>query len=469
MKRNRRTSIVLIVAAALAAASPALADRLVSTLGDDAANDCSVLPCRTIAKAVAVAGDGETIEIARGSYLENVDLAGIRTLTMKGGYGENFDEATRDPLAKKGTILSGGKTDRFLRVRAGSGESITLTIDGVVITKSVGTSNAGDLFQPGGGVTVDASAGGAALLTLRQVRFTKNKAATGGAVAIAAIGANSFAAASIVDCRFEQNEAINLGGGAFRTHTLSGGSVDVEVVNTVFIANKASDSGDGGAVLADVSSGSGAHQHAYGNATFQRNSAGGSGGALAGFIFPGSLSIALQNSVLLDNRASRDGGAVDVSSLSNDPNSASDGRVDLRNDTILGNRAKGLGGGMHLTTRLDGSPTIDSLLLNSIVFKNRSGGGGDDIVLDEQVGAITAQLTTSDVGELLTFDTDVTETGTLSVDPRVAKKTGLLAADSPMIDAGTCDGAPKTDIEDQPRPNPVGPDPVKCDIGADEF
>src|SRR5215470_13448099 len=70
MKRNRRTSIVLIVAAALAAASPALADRLVSTLGDDAANDCSVLPCRTMAKAVAVAGDGETIEIARGSYLE---------------------------------------------------------------------------------------------------------------------------------------------------------------------------------------------------------------------------------------------------------------------------------------------------------------------------------------------------------------------------------------------------------------
>jgi hypothetical protein len=40
---------------------------------------------------------------------------------------------------------------------------------------------------------------------------------------------------------------------------------------------------------------------------------------------------------------------------------------------------------------------------------------------------------------------------------------------SPMIDAGTCDDAPEIDVEGEPRPNPAGPDPVKCDIGGDEF
>src|SRR5262245_2496983 len=319
MNLYRRLSLTLLIAASLAAAAPAHADRRVSTLGDDAGNDCSTLPCRTIAKAISVAADGETIQIARGSYTENIDLSGSRTLTLEGGYGEDFDEATRDPLAKKGTILSGGKTDRFLLLRAAAGERTTLTIDGVVITKSVATSDTGNLFRPGGGIAVTASGGGAALLSLRQVRFTKNKGNTGGALAFAANGAFSLAAASIVDCRFEQNEAINLGGGALSTHTLIGGSVDLEVLRTAFVANKASDSGDGGAVLAEVSSDSGAHQHAYASATFQRNSAGGSGGAVAGFIFPGLLSIALQNSVLLDNRASRDGGGIDLTGQANNP------------------------------------------------------------------------------------------------------------------------------------------------------
>jgi hypothetical protein len=48
-----------------------------------------------------------------------------------------------------------------------------------------------------------------------------------------------------------------------------------------------------------------------------------------------------------------------------------------------------------------------------------------------------------------------------------------LEAGSPMIDAGICHAddpaIPIDDFEGTPRPNPLGPDPAKCDIGADEF
>jgi hypothetical protein len=50
----------------------------------------------------------------------------------------------------------------------------------------------------------------------------------------------------------------------------------------------------------------------------------------------------------------------------------------------------------------------------------------------------------------------------VTVDPQLA---GFkLAATSPLIDAGSCTGAPMTDFDGDPRPTGAG-----CDIGADEF
>ena len=39
-----------------------------------------------------------------------------------------------------------------------------------------------------------------------------------------------------------------------------------------------------------------------------------------------------------------------------------------------------------------------------------------------------------------------------------------LASSSPLLDTGTCTGAPSTDLERDPRPSGAG-----CDVGADEF
>jgi hypothetical protein len=54
--------------------------------------------------------------------------------------------------------------------------------------------------------------------------------------------------------------------------------------------------------------------------------------------------------------------------------------------------------------------------------------------------------------------------GNIAVDPQLDKKAARLLPSSPLIDAGTCVGAPATDIEGDARPTGSG-----CDIGADEF
>lgn len=52
--------------------------------------------------------------------------------------------------------------------------------------------------------------------------------------------------------------------------------------------------------------------------------------------------------------------------------------------------------------------------------------------------------------------------GNVSGDPQMVGY--RLTSGSPLIDAGTCVGAPTTDIDGDSRPSGV-----TCDIGADEF
>ncbi|MBW2253935.1 MAG: right-handed parallel beta-helix repeat-containing protein [Deltaproteobacteria bacterium] len=62
---------LLSLSAALALAGTAwAADRYVETIGDDAANDCTTAgtPCKTIAHALSVAADGDTVQIGIGTY-----------------------------------------------------------------------------------------------------------------------------------------------------------------------------------------------------------------------------------------------------------------------------------------------------------------------------------------------------------------------------------------------------------------
>jgi hypothetical protein len=60
---------------ALLAALPARgADRFVATGGADAGNDClaAASPCRTISRAVTQTTSGDTVNVATGTYRDNV-------------------------------------------------------------------------------------------------------------------------------------------------------------------------------------------------------------------------------------------------------------------------------------------------------------------------------------------------------------------------------------------------------------
>src|SRR5437879_10303851 len=90
--------IVLVVGNAQAA------DRFVSTTGSDAANDCltSTSPCRTVGYALTQAASGDTVKVAGGSYRENVTVNTATTLTLSGGWANDF--SAQDP-ATMPTVL----------------------------------------------------------------------------------------------------------------------------------------------------------------------------------------------------------------------------------------------------------------------------------------------------------------------------------------------------------------------------
>ena len=96
--------LLLTLIGPLAAAAPDTATRYVATTGADAGNDCldPGLPCRTIQHAIDVAGNGDEVLIAQGTYQENLVIP--ITLALRGGF--EADGRTRD-LDLFPTIIDG--------------------------------------------------------------------------------------------------------------------------------------------------------------------------------------------------------------------------------------------------------------------------------------------------------------------------------------------------------------------------
>jgi hypothetical protein len=125
--------------------------------------------------------------------------------------------------------------------------------------------------------------------------------------------------------------------------------------------------------------------------------------------------------------------------------------------------------------------------INNCTFANNTNDYGGDIYFDGQSGGLTANITNSiiwddSIGVYSTTTVNVshsivqggyTGTGNLDVNPKFVKviTTGDEESDyhltdwSPAIGAGATTGAPTTDIEGNPRPNPAGSNP---DMGAFE-
>ena len=137
-----------------------------------------------------------------------------------------------------------------------------------------------------------------------------------------------------------------------------------------------------------------------------------------------------------------------------------------------------------------GSATATATLQNNIFHANATNkvlGARNDIEISLESNAFSTpgahaslSLKTNNVGIIRADELSNNHPGSaitvvadpdpqLNVDPQLVKKQGIyrLKATSPMIGAGTCDGAPAVDFEGDPRPTGTGLCGV--DIGADEF
>jgi hypothetical protein len=318
-------------------------------------------------------------------------------------------------------------------------------------------------------------------LSLNEVAMMGNSAETGGALSF--VSDYGDIVATLTKSVFKNNTARGLGG-AIRVDA-RGVPARLSIEDSRFENNRA---GTGGAVSMRVV-GNGRLDIA--RSIFARNAAIlATGGAidvwsddliLAG-TGAGTAVLTMENCVLQDNRAAERGGAIALRAFvpvhpAPEPLHARV-EVDLRNNTIAANRASSGGGLAAIPYEVDfpgATALVTGTLLNNIIRGNTATGlkeSGDILLLPQgDSAAVDLDLITNDIGKVVNLGATLTLTPDpqLDVDPKLVKTMGVfrLSATSPMIDAGTCDGAPTDDFEGDARP--AGSGLCGVDIGADQF
>jgi hypothetical protein len=399
---------VALAALALIPAHARAGNRYVSRRGGNDGSVCSAAsaPCKTIARALAVAESGDTINVAGENHRVSLRFDTPTTLALVGGWDSTF--TTRDPAntptvlkAKSRKYATGAKDKRVCVMVAEAGEAIDLTFDGFVITggkaQAVGAVMGDPSFplaQDGGGGLHAHAAGGTIALTVRQSAITRNK-------------------------------SVVIAGGGLFVGASRGGNADVTIDRTTISDNEVDYAGGIEAVAAQF---------------FAEP--------------PTSVHVTVVNSIITANHTE---GAAAIFVLGYGGQAV----LDLQNSTVTANSGEA-GPGEDPEGAIVLNRAVANLR-NTILWGNAlapAAPGADLLVGD----AAVANLDHSDVGDAAPVTGGAINDvgGSVSVDPQLS---GLhLGNGSPLIDAGTCTGAPSVDVEGDPRPSGA-----TCDIGADEF
>jgi len=232
------------------------------------------------------------------------------------------------------------------------------------------------------------------------------------------------------------NEATNEGAGLYFEHCSA-------TVKNVMVTHNLASSGGGGI------------RYSYGSVSLENvivahNSSRGAAGGIQFYHADGTV----KNAVITDNSGVTKGGGMHFDGCS----------PALINVTVAGNWTAGQGGGLNVSYM--SQPT----LVNSIVWGNSpeqiyfdTDWPGEAVTIEySDIQDGEAGIITNGQGPVYWGD------GNMDVSPRFVNF-GLgnyhLADDSPCINAGQAAGAPTTDIEGNPRPDPAGSNP---DMGAYE-
>jgi len=399
---------VTLAALVLIPAQAGAGNRYVSRHDGNDGSSCSAAssPCKTIARALTVAQSGDTINVVGEKHRVSLRFDTPTTLTLVGAWDPTF--ATRDPVntptvlkAKTRRYATGAKDKRVCVMVAEAGEAIDLTFDGFVFTG--GRARATGAFM------------GDPLFPLMQ----------DGGAGVYAHAAGGTIALTVRQSAITRNKsAITAGGGLFVGASV-GGTADVTIDRSTITDNVV-------------------------------NYGGGIEAVATQFVDdpPTSVHVTVVNSIIAGNHSE---GAAAIFVLGY----GGQALLDLHSSTLTANSDEtDLGEypeGAVVLNRAVGNVT------NTIIWGNTlewAAPGADLLVGDTAV----ANLDHSDVGNAATdFGGAINDVGgSVSVDPQLL---GIhLRAGSPLIDAGTCTGAPPLDFDGDPRPSGA-----TCDIGADEL
>jgi len=431
---------------------------------DDPASGCpgdgsAAQPYCAIQAGINAASSGDTVEVAAGTYYENITMksgvviqgAGQGVSIIDGGENGSVVTATDVDSAAKldGFTITNGKATEYGGGMFNSNSSPTVsncTFSGNSAILFVGVGDGGGMYNAGSSPTVinctfsgnDAGGRGGGMYnanssaTVTNCTFSDNTAEQGGGMY------NVQSSPAVTNCTFSGNSNAN--------YTAGGGMVNEDSSPTVtgcsFFNNSAGTFGGG------------MYNHSNSSplvtsCIFSGNSAGHSSGEGGGGMSNLGSSPTVTNCIFSENFGYRGGG---MSNRSSSPT--------VTNCTFSRNSAS-LGGGIYNESNSSVSVT------NSILW----GTTALESIFNFDTSSCSATYSNIEWGTA-TYP----GTGNINADPMFVDPDGQdnipgnedddyhLLAVSPCIDAGTSSGAPNADFEGDPRPQGAG-----YDMGADEY
>jgi len=393
----------------------------------------AVNPYNTIQEGVDAASNGDTVQVAAGTYTENI--------TLKTGM---TSETTLVSASGAATTIIDGNADGSV-ITADS----NWTIDGFTIQNGQGTAISAFGLEAGAGIFANAKTN----ITIQNCIISSNTVDDDpeGEGDGAGIGLYDCTSATISNCTFSNNAADDSGGGLLVITDAT--AINLTVTDCAFDNNTATN-GNGGAI-AHLSTGLDATMTISGS-TFSNNTTG-TGGALQ--LLNGDYTL---TNCLIYSNSNAGNGTLQFG--------AGTSTATVTNCTIANNT----GSGIRLA-----AATVTATIKNCILY------GNSEVGIAEVVGVADATPINCDFNNntnglmqdegvdinLAQINALAGASGNISDDPLLVSVADYhlqaqnfgYATDSPCIDAGIAAGAPATDLDGNARPQGDA-----VDIGAYE-
>jgi hypothetical protein len=124
----------------------------------------------TIREAIDATRSGDTIQVAQGTYLENITIETSKSFTLQGGWDAGFISWSSDSSL---TVIDGRGSGSAIQIRADPDIAIELTVEGFTMRNGIA--------EWGGGIRVASYGGSSITLLLNNNLITENTATNRGA------------------------------------------------------------------------------------------------------------------------------------------------------------------------------------------------------------------------------------------------------------------------------------------------